>query len=454
MPYSIIAHQLLIDWMASKCGTLAHSQELEKDGESAAETPLIKMSKVAWPCADTSNESNDLETILGPIFTLLRCFGINFHEPSTKCRFLYETAKIGWAMLTLGTCGFRLMIYFPYIFTSSFVDVGSGKTVTHHWIEFLNYWIYVLAVYIGTVCMARWPAAKLWATMEQVLLQIPFAREDVARCRTTSILCICGCLVALLLNLIFLLTVEMSLEFSWKRIAMTFLSVVYFYSFGSSVLFICSGRIIWTAFETVARQLELNCCPPSTHADVVWTYQRQFGVACRAAEKLCNTFGFVLFATVSYTFIGFVNASYNLLKSYQYSPLTANDGEDHFYIIPRMIRLAYVIVEHLFRLWLMCHTADLIRAKALSLVPVLQSIRNDLYSRQGCNDESHEVHTFLLEVSETSPTFGVLGMFTLTKHIIISLIGSTLTYLVVLCQFSTAADVNTSAPTNNSNHSS
>lgn len=195
----------------------------------------------------------------------------------------------------------------------------------------------------------------------------------------------------LLLNLIFLLTVEMSLEFSWKRIAMTFLSVVYFYSFGSSVLFICSGRIIWTAFETVARQLELNCCPPSTHADVVWTYQRQFGVACRAAEKLCNTFGFVLFATVSYTFIGFVNASYNLLKSYQYSPLTANDGEDHFYIIPRMIRLAYVIVEHLFRLWLMCHTADLIRAKALSLVPVLQSIRNDLYSRQGCNDESHEV---------------------------------------------------------------
>jgi hypothetical protein len=58
-------------------------------------------------------------------------------------------------MLTLGTCGFRLLIYFPYIFISSFVDVKTGTTVMHYLIEFLNYWMYVLAVYIGTVCMAR-----------------------------------------------------------------------------------------------------------------------------------------------------------------------------------------------------------------------------------------------------------------------------------------------------------
>ena len=31
-----------------------------------------------------------------------------------------------------------------------------------------------------------------------------------------------------------------------------------------------------------------------------------------------------------------------------------------------------------------------------------------------------QVHAFLLEVSETSPTFEVLGLFTLTKQVIIS----------------------------------
>jgi hypothetical protein len=173
--------------------------------------------------------------------------------------------------------------------------------------------------------------------------------------------------------------------------ALALLSVVYFYSFGSCALFISAGRIISIAFQTVSSQLELNCCPPSTNAAVVWNYQRQFGIACRAAEKFCSTFGFVLFATVSYTFIGFVNASYNLLKSYQNLPQGSDGGEHLYFVIPRTIKLTYMIVEHLFRLWLICHTADLIRSKALSLVPVLQSIRNDLYSRQGCNDESQEV---------------------------------------------------------------
>ncbi len=70
------------------------------------------------------------------------------------------------------------------------------------------------------------------------------------------------------------------------------------------------------------------------------------------------------------------------------------------------------------------------------------------------------MHAFLLEVSETSPSYEVLGLFTLTKQVIVSvlfqigydffiillfsfifilqLIGTTLTYLVVLCQFSAA----------------
>lgn len=121
---------------------------------------MIKMSKEAWAAKPSIGyETNDLETILGPVFTLFRCFGINFHEPSdTNCRFFHQTAQIGWAMLTLGTCGFRLLVYFPSIVTRSIADVENSKTVKsimHYLIEFLNYWIYILAVFIGSWCMAR-----------------------------------------------------------------------------------------------------------------------------------------------------------------------------------------------------------------------------------------------------------------------------------------------------------
>ena len=116
---------------------------------------FIKMSKSAW----VSSNCDDFQTILGPVFTLFRCFGIDFHEPSINYPRLYRVAMVGWTLLTLGTCGFRLMFYFPSVLIGS--DSGSplkmdNSTSFLHWsIEFLNHWIYILAVFIGTWCMAR-----------------------------------------------------------------------------------------------------------------------------------------------------------------------------------------------------------------------------------------------------------------------------------------------------------
>lgn len=178
---------------------------------------------------------------------------------------------------------------------------------------------------------------------------------------------------------------------STDRIALELLKVVYCYSFASSALFVSVGRIVSVAFETITRELESECCPTIKNSQAVWKCQRRFGVACWAAEQLCDTFGFIIFATVSYTFIGFVNASYNLLRLYQRLPQAAEAGTIQE-LIPQTVRMTYNMTEHLFRLWMICHTADLIRSKALSLVPVLQSIRNDLYTRpQSSKDEGEEV---------------------------------------------------------------
>ena len=246
--------------------------------------------------------------------------------------------------------------------------------------------------------------------MEDVLMNICLSPEDVSRCRKTSIQCVFGCLLAVnifdtlfllilhfkqtileqvLLNILCSLAVFIAIDAPTNQMWTSLVAVTYFYSFGSSALFVCAGRIVAIAYETIARQLELQCCPP-TDPQSIWKYQRQFGIVCRAAEELGKTFGYVLFLTVSFTFIGFVNASYNLLRSYQQLPQAAAQGVAH-HIIPNTIRMTYSLAEHLFRLWMISHTADVIRSKSLSIVPVLQNIRNDLYSRQYCADESEEV---------------------------------------------------------------
>lgn len=188
------------------------------------------------------------------------------------------------------------------------------------------------------------------------------------------------------------MAVQASAHSTMDQTLQELLKLVYVYSFASSALFVSAGRIVSIAFETISRQLEQECCPTITVSGAVWKFQRRFGIACQAAEQLSSAFGFVLFFTVSYTFIGFVNASYNLLKLYQRLPQAAEAGSIQS-MIPQTIRMTYNMTEHLVRLWMISHTADLIRSKALSLVPVLQGIRNDLYTRQNsCKDEGEEVN--------------------------------------------------------------
>ncbi|XP_046632935.1 uncharacterized protein LOC124312460 isoform X2 [Daphnia pulicaria] len=135
----------------------------------------------------------------------------------------------------------------------SFADVENSKLSNPlryaYLIEFLNYWIYILSVFIGSWFMARCSAAKLWRAIEDMLAHpIIVSRGYGSLPQYFRVQCVFRCLVALLLNLI---------------------------------LF---------AFQSLSSiQLELNCCPqypPSTNAAVVWNYQRQFGIACRSVEKL------------------------------------------------------------------------------------------------------------------------------------------------------------------------
>ena len=195
-------------------------------------------------------------------------------------------------------------------------------------------------------------------------------------------------------------------ETDWNEILYLIALVPYLYSLLSSVLFINLGRIIQMAFKTLALDLKqkrpLSCLS-------IWEFEHKFSIISQVADNLQNSFAFILFLTVSYTFVGFIMASYNLFLFFQELPTLA----DHVCIYCKMSRLIYFIVEHLMRLWLVCHVPDEIHSEVLhceiiphifhdlsianfpqaySLVPILQSIRNELYcQRWFINADSEEV---------------------------------------------------------------
>ena len=112
------------------------------------------MSKSGW----MPNSNTDFQTILGPVFSLFRCFGLEFHTPSTAHRIIFSTVMVGWTILTLGICGYKLFFQFPTVLINFSGDLAkSGNTTLLHWsIEFLSIWIYTLGVFIGSWCIAKY----------------------------------------------------------------------------------------------------------------------------------------------------------------------------------------------------------------------------------------------------------------------------------------------------------
>lgn len=155
-------------------------------------------------------------------------------------------------------------------------------------------------------------------------------------------------------------------EFNWNDFFFLVSLVPYIYSITASVLFINFGRIVQVSFKILALELKqkrpLSCLSISE-------YELKFSIVSQVAVDLQNAFTFILFVTVSYTFIGFIIASYRLFIFFQKLP-EMTYGASVYY---KMIQMIYFISEHLVRLWFICHTPDEIHSEVHPTALQLQS---------------------------------------------------------------------------------
>jgi len=158
--------------------------------------------KTAWDLKSSNSSPSSFLSIMNPVFHLFRCFGLDFHPDSTSKNYilapLIRTAHYFWILFSLGTCLYKLGIHFPSLFFSTVEKSTETNTgFLHIAIEFLNYWIYVLAVFIGAWWIAGRASSgrQLWIEIEELLAQVPLSLQDVSRCRKTSYLCVSGVLI-------------------------------------------------------------------------------------------------------------------------------------------------------------------------------------------------------------------------------------------------------------------
>ena len=145
------------------------------------------MSKVAW-----EGSCNSFFHILNPIFGLMRFFGLDFHSASVRCWLMTRLVQGLWVTATLSICAYQLFFEFPATFKNSKWDTGTSSL--NFSLDFINYWLYNLLVFIGSWWIAT-RAAELWSAIEQLLVHVPLNVHDVKRCRKTTIQCVIGTLL-------------------------------------------------------------------------------------------------------------------------------------------------------------------------------------------------------------------------------------------------------------------
>lgn len=157
------------------------------------------MAKPAW-----ENYGSQFVYILGPIFTMFRCLGIEPHRDSSiKNRRTFLVLRLLAPLLALSWCGYRVFYWFPVklVLNSSTAEAGTARL--HFIIEYLNYWLYNLLIILGVFYFVKCYANQMWLVTEDMLHHIPLEPNDLESCRRISVRCICGCVVVVTIFLMF-----------------------------------------------------------------------------------------------------------------------------------------------------------------------------------------------------------------------------------------------------------
>ncbi|KAI9565878.1 hypothetical protein GHT06_009676 [Daphnia sinensis] len=187
------------------------------------------------------------------------------------------------------------------------------------------------------------------------------------------------------------------------------------YPMMSYCLFFVSALALALHFQHVNSKLACYLERESKNSGELDGIRANHGLVCQAVDQLNGSFQTLSFIHVVFAFIGIVNTSFMLMTKSYFS-----------------LKIVPYHIESVARLGLLGYICDRVQSEALACLKTLANTSHVT----GCSLLHQQQHVmFGGQILQTVPKFDVYGLFHLSRQLLPHLVGTTITYSVILYQF-------------------
>ncbi|XP_046636993.1 uncharacterized protein LOC124315386 isoform X2 [Daphnia pulicaria] len=356
---------------------------------------------------------------LQPMLVWMRFIGVFLESPGTS-----PAAEAASPWIRIGITCYGFLFFFGNVFFNglniteffAFFEITSTASLWTMAISILN----MAATTICCQLSLMSSAATKWPNLMQMLCQMKsqgfFETRDYQNFRRIF-------LGGLTFIMVFAVTtgtglIAPYLTLDWEGLKASFPRFCLLFVFSGGALFSSLGWMASNMLDILARQVHQTT---SEKTELNWTqridtWRRQYHLISQFVDEISHCYGPLVLTLITSGFVVMIDLSYNIM---QYVIDNCHDCiVNHILLFITQFSFFLVLI----------YVPHRIRESAITFSKQLQCIE------QG-PEKDDKIDIFALSVLNSLPKITAIGVFDVDLHLVPTLIGTTLTYLIILGQF-------------------
>ncbi|XP_057368101.1 gustatory and pheromone receptor 39a-like [Daphnia carinata] len=385
--------------------------------------------------SESPDETINFEWCCRPLLVAMNLFGIplGMHEADESIR-VWISNVFGWILYFMNVATGLIMICieseFENVASVNGKSIEDNRTTAWQWNSGISTYNAVCStIAIQTVLLAI--TAVRWKDLARVLHRMErinqFSPKEFSHFRTIFRL---GLLVAIFMCVaVFFLSMSAYFDTGfllWQMIFYSFQRSFIVFICLAVVLFICFGWMASTMMQLLGKEMTHFVSDPDGNdttqfVALISRWSRHYFTIIEFVHQMNRCFGCLLLVMVAPAFVRVINTSFHLM-------IDMKDGQWTVDVTVQLIVLFFNFVGFTF----MTNIPHSIRQEAVDLTKKLRKLHFEDYALQ------NQVNVLMMEISNSLPKITAAGFFDVDLQLIPTLIGTTLTYLIILFQFQTS----------------
>ncbi|EFX71502.1 hypothetical protein DAPPUDRAFT_346842 [Daphnia pulex] len=361
---------------------------------------------------------------LQPMIKWMHFIGVYLESPGkdNSSRFRLFVTAYGFILFFVNVYSNGMM---AAKFLQGFENISHQTTSSVLWNAVVSQTNYILMT-IGCQLSLISGAVSTWPGLIHILREMEkeryFVSKDFHHFRRIYLSGL-GFLIAVILAILGIaVTIIMSTQNQTKvdtlfQICFTFLLI---FVFSGGALFSCFGWMVASMLtilaERVVEQSNSNCSGCDWEKTFV-RWRHLYLKISRLVDKMNECYGFLLLFLITSSFVVTINSSFIIMRDVNDEGIDYNCFIHSFFLIIQFSHFA-----------VLAYVPHRIRESAIYLSKQLRELKIGNEARQ------NKVNFFILDVLNSLPQITALGLFDVNLRLAPTIVGTTLTYLVILCQ--------------------